>query len=395
MIALRRRPRLLPLVVAGALLPLLLFKYADFILQTLTVATGATLPHLGLGLPLGISFVTFSVISLLVDSRRSKTEPANLLTVGLYITFFPHLIAGPILRPHQIIPQLGEIRLDWAAMPANLTLFAVGMLKKVLIADPVGAVADQLYAQSVPLSGGEAWLAALAFHVQIYCDFSAYSDMAIALAAMLGIAFPHNFRSPYLAGSITELWQRWHMTLSFWLRDYVFKPLASYWRRLPRPALAAIVVTMAVSGLWHGAGATFIVWGTAHGLVMLLEHVSGAKRRADRASGLARIPAVIYTNLVFAFLTIFFRSPDLATAGSMVSAIAGANGWGGLPPQTWLIVGLAALTLALHPWDRVDTIRTLAARLPGRFLVPVTLAVIISCAMLAAGRPQNFYYFVF
>lgn len=388
----RRRPDALTLLVVVALLPLAVFKYGDFLLGLIASATGAGVPYLGLGLPLGISFVTFSVISLLVDSRRADQQATGVLNVGLYICFFPHLIAGPILRPHQIMPQLATIRLDWRAMPANLVLFAVGMMKKVLIADPLAAIADPIFAQPVGRSAGDCALALLCFPIQLYCDFSAYSDMAIALAAMLGVSFPHNFHSPYGSASLSEIWRRWHMTLSFWLRDYVFKPLHARWHR--RSRYLALVVTMMVSGLWHGAGTTFLLWGLAQGLIMAIENASGYAGFANRARGPTRAACVAATFLLWTVLSIVFRAATAHDAATLLLGVFGAQ-WTVTTAQWPLALALIAITLAAHRWDRVDTIRAVAARLPAAFGLPVTLILILACAMIAAGRPQSFYYFVF
>ena len=384
----------LPLAVVLALLPLVLFKYADFLLATLEDLTGVRLGHLGWPLPLGISFVTFTVISLIVDITRRRDQPAPTFgETALYITFFPHLIAGPILRPHQMIPQLPQLRFDWSAFAPNLALFAVGMAKKVLVADPIARHVDTSYANASSVGGWEALLAMFGFAIQIYCDFSAYSDMAIALAGMLGIAFPENFRSPYMATSMTELWQRWHMTLSFWLRDYVFRPLHARLHHYSR--YAAVVLTMTISGLWHGAAWTFVVWGLALGCIMVAEVASGYSKHARGASGAARWACICVTFLCWAVTASTFRAPDFASAVDIYMGALGARGWGEWPGGTATILSLAAVVLALHPFDQVPRIRAAAACVPAALSVPILLMVIATCAVIAAGRPESFYYFDF
>lgn len=387
----RAHPRLLPAVVVTVLLPLLLFKYTDFVMTTLEEVTGAGLPHLHWGLPLGVSFVTFSVISLLVDTAKHPKRPfPGFGIVAVYVTFFPHLIAGPILRLHKMVPRLSNIRIDRGAFTANAGLFAIGMMKKVLIADPVGLWVDGAIADPGQLGAIESWFVILGFAIQIYCDFSAYSDMAIGLAGMFGVAFPENFHKPYAATSMTEVWQRWHMTLSFWLRDYVYKYL-----REPLGRMLAILGTMAVSGLWHGAAWTFVVWGLIHGTIMMLENLTGHADRARQARGLARAVFILVTFGIWALTATFFRAPTLDVAWSVISGGFGARGVGAWPAEALLLGGLILVTLALHPFDTIDRIRSATARVPAVLALPVILVLVAGCAMIAAGRPQAFFYFDF
>lgn len=389
-----RNRALLPLLVLVALSPLAVFKYTDFFLSSAQAVTGIVLPRLDWALPLGISFVTFTIVSLLVDtSRRTDTGSPGFMQIAVYITFFPHLIAGPILRAREMIPQLERIRPDWAALAPNLALFALGMLKKVLVADPIGSFVDHAYGSAGTVGGWEALLAVAGFAIQIYCDFSAYSDMAIALAGMFGVRFPENFRSPYLSWSMTELWRRWHMTLSFWLRDYVFIPLHS---RLHKHAKhLSIVLTMAVSGIWHGANWTFVLWGILNGLVMAAEGVTGYARFAARQRGLLRAAGIAATFLVWSLAGIIFRAPNLTSAGDILAGAIGLRGWGAWPAQGTLTLALTVAIMALHPFDQVERIRSASGKIPSALIVPVALMAIMGCAMLAAGRPQNFYYFDF
>ncbi|WP_372023355.1 MBOAT family O-acyltransferase (plasmid) [Tistrella mobilis] len=387
----RTHPRLLPVTVVAVLLPLLLFKYTDFVMTTLEEVTGAGLPHIRWGLPLGVSFVTFSVISLLVDTAKNPKRPfPGFGIVAVYVTFFPHLIAGPILRLHKMVPRLSNIRIDRGAFTANAGLFAMGMMKKVLIADPVGLWVDGAIADPGQLGAIEAWFVMLGFAIQIYCDFSAYSDMAIGLAGMFGVAFPENFNRPYAATSMTEVWQRWHMTLSFWLRDYVYKYL-----REPMGRVLAILGTMVVSGLWHGAAWTFVVWGTIHGTIMMLEALTGHADRARQSRGVARAGFILATFGIWTVTATFFRAPTLEVALSVIAGGFGARGAGALPAEATLLTGLILVTLALHPLDTVDRIRRAVARVPAALALPVIAVLVAGCAMIAAGRPQAFFYFDF
>ncbi|MCC9620710.1 MBOAT family protein [Thalassospira sp. MA62] len=389
-----RDRRWLAVSVIVSLLPLVFFKYTDFLLGTVATLTGFDTPHLGWTVPLAVSFVTFSIISYLVDTAKLADKPRpEFWPTAVYVTFFPHLIAGPILRAYRILPQLPNLRLDGAAFVPNLALFTIGLLKKVLIADPVGAYVDQAYAGHATLSVWEGMAAVFGFSIQIYCDFSAYSDMAIALAGMLGIAFPENFHSPYASTSFGEVWRRWHMTLSFWLRDYVFKPLHLRLHKYARHA--SIILTMMVSGLWHGAAWTFVLWGLLHGLIMAFENATGYSNYARKVHGWRAALCIVWVFLVWSFLTSIFRAPDLSVAYDVTIGAIVRGGWAFWPTEATLPVILGGVLLALHPVDQIDKIRTAASRIPALLQVPVLLMLIIGGSLLAAQQPQNFYYFDF
>ena len=387
------RSKLAPCVLVS-LIPLVLYKYADFLFETIESISGIGTPRLGWALPLGVSFVTFTIIGYLVDTaRQPEKKPPGFWSTAVYLTFFPHLIAGPILRARHILPQLQQMRIASANLMPNLALFTVGILKKVLVADPVGAYVDQAYAAHTTLSGWEGVAAIFGFSIQIYCDFSAYSDMAIALAGMLGIAFPENFHSPYGSVSMSEVWRRWHMTLSFWLRDYVFKPLHGYLHKYARHL--SIVLTMGVSGLWHGAAWTFVLWGLAHGLVMVAETVSGYGRFAAAASGWKRWLCILFTFLIWSLLAVMFRSPSLSVAYDVVAGSFSRGNFGNWPAAATMPVLLGIGLLLLHPFDQVDKIRSMASFVPATVLAPVLLMLCLGCAAVASMQPANFYYFDF
>ena len=389
----RDRRWLAPCIVAS-LIPLVLYKYIDFILGTMEGLLGVHTPHLAWTLPLGLSFVSFTIVSYLVDTaRQPEIKPPGFWPTAVYITFFPHLIAGPILRARHILPQLPRMAICPAALVPNLALFTVGILKKVLVADPVGAYVDKMYASHATLSAWEAAAAMFGFSIQIYCDFSAYSDMAIALAGMLGIAFPENFRSPYAAASMSELWQRWHMTLSFWLRDYVFKPLHSSLHKHSRHL--SIILTMGISGLWHGAAWTFVIWGLAHGLLRAIESATGYGAFAASASGLKRWLCILLTFLSWSLLAVMFRSPSLEVAHDMVFNSFSRGGWGVWPDSATVPVLIGVGALVLHPFDRADLIRSWTARIPTAVLAPVLIMLCLGCMAIASMQPANFYYFEF
>ncbi|WP_417798135.1 MBOAT family O-acyltransferase [Terasakiella pusilla] len=377
----------LSLLVILSLLPLCYYKYTGFLLSII----GVDEQGFHLMLPLGISFVTFTLISMMIDQVRSKSPPASLLDVGLFISFFPQLIAGPILRTQQMMPQLDFLQVKGRQIIYNLPLFAVGIFKKVLIADPIARYIDPVFSNPAQYNVLDLAVAMFGFSIQIYCDFSAYSDMAIASAAMLGIKLPENFRSPYSAHSMNEIWRRWHMTLSLWIRDYLFFPLT---RRLKTKLIyLSFLISMTLSGLWHGANATFILWGAVHGMLLIIEHGLGYERWISRTR-LRRASGVMFNFLLWSLVIVLFRSPDLLTAFDFYQGFW-QNGLGEFHDDHMLIVGLIAMTLLFHKFDQVDRIRQLFVRVSPIISVSISVGLIMGCSILAASQPQNFYYFEF
>ena len=312
-------------LIAGVLLNLSLlgwFKYAGFLLHTL--APGA--PRLHIVLPLAISFFTFQQVMFLVDSFRAGRTSTSLLPYATFVAFFPHLIAGPIVRPKEIIPQLAAPALARPTpdnLSAGLMLLLLGLAKKLVLADMFGPFADTGFdaaATGAELSFFEAWYALLAYALQIYFDFSGYSDMAIGLARMLNVRFPVNFASPYQSRTIAEFWRRWHITLGLFLRDYLYIPLGGSRRGETRRALN-LMLTMLLAGLWHGAAWRFVLWGGLHG-AFLVAHAQ--YRRFGPA--LPRLPAQALTLLAVLLAWVPFRAADLPTAWAMLRGLAGANG---------------------------------------------------------------------
>src|SRR6201981_3652867 len=259
--------------VAFNLALLCYYKYTNFIFDSINMLTGAPLPFVNIVLPLGISFFTFQQIAYLVDVMRGAPVERDVVSYTLFVSFFPHLIAGPLVHHAEMIPQFKRERLGRSARLAaqGWAIFVAGLFKKVVIADNLAQFVNPLFAH-VDLGGSAppewAWLAILAYTLQIYFAFSGYSDMAIGLALMFGIRLPVNFRSPYKSLSIIEFWRRWHITLSRFLRDYLYIPLggnqAGEWR-----IAINVMLTFVLGGLWHGAGWTFIIWGALHGLALI------------------------------------------------------------------------------------------------------------------------------
>jgi alginate O-acetyltransferase complex protein AlgI len=320
----RRPAALLGLAIAFNLGLLGVFKYADFVAANWnTVAPTLGLPALRLGplhLPLGISFFTFHALSYLIDvARGAVPAQRDPVRFGLYITLFPQLIAGPIVRYRDIAAQLADREVDVARFASGVRRFVIGLGKKMLIANTVAGPADAIFAMSAgQLTMPLAWLGVVLYALQIYFDFSGYSDMAIGLGRLLGFEFLENFDHPYVARSLTEFWRRWHISLSRWFRDYLYVPLGGN-RRRPARVYANLVVVFFLCGLWHGASWTFVVWGLFHGAFLVLE-------RAGLGRVLARVPAVVarlYTLLVVGIAWVWFRAPTLGAALVVLRAMAG------------------------------------------------------------------------
>src|SRR6201982_2696103 len=253
------------------------FKYPTFLFDGLTTLTGTPLPFVNVVLPLGISFFTFQQIAYLVDVMRGAKVERDIVSYTLFVSFFPHLIAGPLVHHAEMIPQFKRARTSRSAVLAarGLAIFAAGLFKKVVIADNLAQFVSPVFAH-LDAGGGVttpwAWLSTLAYTLQIYFDFSGSSDMAIGLALMFGIRLPVNFRSPYKAVSIIEFWRRWHITLSRFLRDYLYISLGGNRLGEGRPYLN-LMITMLLGGLWHGAGWTFMIWGGLHGIYLVINHL--------------------------------------------------------------------------------------------------------------------------
>jgi alginate O-acetyltransferase complex protein AlgI len=352
----RRRKIFLALGITLNLLPLFFFKYLNFTADALApiLALAGTDPWRPgpVHLPAGISFFTFQAVSYLVDVYR-KVVPAEqrMLNCGLYIAMFPQLIAGPIVRYHDIARQLVRRTVNLQGFATGAERFTFGLAKKVLLADPLGVRADQIFGLPLAeLSTGDAWLGAVCFSLQIYYDFSGYSDMAIGLGRMFGFNLPENFRYPYISRSIREFWRRWHISLSTWLRDYLYIPLGGSRKGTPR-TLANLLIVFLLCGLWHGADWTFLAWGLWHGLFLVLERLLPGKQRSIPA----RAGGWLYTTLVVLIGWVIFRSPSMEAAADFLLVMAGraANGsagfWAGLFGDRLLSTELVAALLIAFP----------------------------------------------
>jgi len=386
------------------------FKYADFAIQNLNaLLTGAglaTLEPLALHLPLGISFFTFHAISYVVDVYRGQSRALkNPFDTALYIALFPQLIAVPIIRYHYIEEQLRHRSPSLADMAEGIERFVWGLAKKVLIANVVARSADQIFALAPERVGlGVAWVGVVTYALQIYFDFSGYSDMAIGLGRMFGFRFPENFAHPYAARSITAFWRRWHISLSSWFRDYLYIPLGGN-RGSTQRTYFNLVTVFFLCGLWHGASWNFVIWGALHGSFLVLE-------RTRLGALLERAPQVVqhvYTLLVVGVGWVFFRADDLPSALHLLKAMSGAAGLSqpGFPASLYLspavVLALALGVVFSAPLGELVKERFAAAPrsklalglVRGLGFCSIIVFFTVSAAFLAARTYNPFIYFRF
>ncbi|WP_426054062.1 MBOAT family O-acyltransferase [Janthinobacterium sp. PSPC2-1] len=377
------RKRVLVAALALNLGLLAYYKYANFFIDSVNAvaiaagADAASLPWHGLDiiLPIGISFFTFTQIAFLVDCYRGEVREYRFIHYVLFVSYFPHLIAGPVLHHRDMMPQFADpanAHPRAANFAIGLSIFTIGLAKKVLIADNLSPLAMPVFAAGATPTLIEAWIGVLAYTFQLYFDFSGYSDMAIGLSRLFGVKLPLNFNSPYKAANIADFWRRWHMTLSRFLRDYLYIPLGGS-RHGEAMRYRNLMLTMLLGGLWHGAGWTFVIWGGLHGLYLVLQQAW------QRVFGAARShwwPGVL-TFLAVMLAWVFFRAPDVATAWDITGALVGANG-------VSLPRGLASHAASLAQWGlhpAFDGIRWIELAGPG---LPVLLG-----AMLLAFKAPN------
>jgi D-alanyl-lipoteichoic acid acyltransferase DltB (MBOAT superfamily) len=386
----------LPLAgVVANLLVIGVFKYVNFFTGNLMLLSGDSFNPWDIVLPLGISFFTFQQISYLLDLRRGRAPVYPFSQYALYVTFFPQLIAGPIVRHNELIGQFGmaPLREGYAErLSRGLTLFLIGLVKKVVLADKLAEIATPLYtliAEGQSLTLAEAWVAAGGYTLQLYFDFSGYSDMAIGLGLLFGFTIPTNFNAPYVALSIRDFWRRWHITLSRFLRDYLYIPLGGNRSGLPRQ-IYALMVTMILGGLWHGAGWTFVVWGAWHGFGLVGNHLW-------KMLGI-KLPSVVAWFLTMLFIIVgwvVFRSETLPQAWTMLATMMGWHGWSLLvndTPNRWHVV-LFALPALVGPTSQ----RFVLEKLRPRPVYAAFAAALFFFLFLKIGdeRYSEFIYFQF
>ncbi len=374
---------------------LAVFKYYGFFVTDVSdvldsIGLGMPLPLVTIALPVGVSFFSFQAVTYVVDVKRRQTEPASLLDAAIYLSFFPHLVAGPIVRASEFLPQLKEPRdPDRVAVGAGLSLIALGLIKKVMIADYLAReVVDKVFAVPQAYSAPDAILGAYAYTAQIFCDFSGYTDMAIGLALLMGFVFPQNFNSPYRATGFRDFWRRWHMTLSRFLRDYLYIPLGGNRKGRVR-TYVNLMLTMALGGLWHGAAWNFVAWGTYQGAGLSAEHA--IKGRLGRI-----FPGWLRWFVTFNLIVvgwILFRSSDLSLFGDYMAALVRSG------PATLYsvpVVGAIALVIGLQllperPMEGIELrIGRLRPLLLGAALAVVVL--IVGATVPSQGVPPFIYF---
>ena len=393
------RPRAKAVLIVNTVLNLAMlffFKYFDLVAETLSLIPGVRVPKLGLSLPIGISFYTFQTMSYPIDVYRGDSYvQKNFIKFGTFVALFPQLIAGPIVRYKDIARQLDERHETLDQFADGVQRFVVGLGKKVLIANNVGMLWD-VYANAPAseLTFVGAWLAAIAFSLQIYFDFSGYSDMAIGLGKMLGFEFLENFNYPYISRTVTEFWRRWHISLSTWFRDYVYIPLGGSRRGLPRQLLNLLIV-WALTGLWHGASWTFLVWGLYYAFFLILEKMFLLKW-LDRH----KIVGHVYTLLVAISGWVIFQQTSVSQTLVFFRAMYGFGQAGFCAGQDLYYLAGFGLLLAAAIFASLPAGKTLFARLPEKLrsvAVPalIVLVLVISTAYLVDSTYNPFLYFRF
>ena len=394
-----RRRALLVASLAANLGILAWFKYLNFFLDTLhplLAAGGLHVRHLDIVLPAGISFFTFQSMSYTIDVyRRELPATRSFRDFMLFVSFFPQLVAGPIVRGSEFLPQLASHdhrpRLD--NVRRGLESFVRGFVKKALFADTLAQFADPVFAHPAAYSSWSVWLGVLAYTGQIYYDFSGYTDMATGCGRMFGFEFPVNFRHPYVSRSITEFWRRWHMTLSTWLRDYLYIPLGGNRRGRGR-TYVNLAATMLLGGLWHGANWTFVAWGAWHGLGLALDKIRLERFGAAPRSALGDFLGWAATLLFVMLGWVFFRAQDFATAGTVFRKLAfldaGGSAW--LQGPATVVLGAAAL---LHVAVVLRRERELLPDLRRPLHVVGVLLVWVLVLMFSPFSTNPFIYFQF
>ena len=383
------RKVVVPVAIAVNLLVLGFFKYFNFFTDLVNAVSHVGAPHLDIALPLGISFFTFHHVMYLTDLRAGRAPRYDLVRYGLYIAFFPQVLAGPLVRWSEIMHQFDERpyeRPDAAERFARgIMLLVLGLSKKVFLGDPLAAYVNPVFqraAEGAAVSFAEAWQATLGFTFQIYFDFSGYTDMALGLALMFGVVLPQNFDSPYRATSVQDFWRRWHMTLSRFLRDYLYIAMGGNRRGLAIQ-LGALLATMTLGGLWHGAGLTFVVWGLLHGLGLA---VGAVWRKAGFS-----MPGPVAWAVTFLFVVlvwVLFRAPDFDTALRIYEGLFGLTSLGG--EFKWRAIAAGAAFAVLGPTSWV-----LAHKLPPHRWIAIAFAVLFVIVLFKIGDDANYEFIYF
>jgi len=382
------RKKLLAFGIIGDILLLGYYKYADFFLENVNAALGTDYPLPNIVLPLGISFFTFTQIAFLVDAYRQKAKEYDIVNYVLFVTFFPHLIAGPILHHGEMMPQFDRVRnkvWNWNNAARGVYLFCIGLFKKVVIADTFAEYANDGFAEAYRFA--ESWIAALSYTFQLYFDFSGYTDMAIGIALLFNIRLPQNFNSPYKAASIQDFWRRWHMTLSRFLREYIYIPLGGNRKGRLRTYFNNMAVFL-IGGFWHGAGWTFIMWGFLHGAAQVIQRIWNERGRP--------LPRRLAWTITFLFVNVtwvFFRAESFGQALRLLKGMAGLNGFGRLQAEHLFPLLLIAIFLPIVLFARNSSELERDFR-PG-WKTGFAAAAMFVVSLLFMNRISEFLYFDF
>lgn len=370
------------------------FKYMDFFLHSWNAAFDTAIPLPGIILPLGISFFTFTQIAFLVDAYRGETKNYSFLYYSLFVTFFPHLIAGPILYHKDMIPQFKRAKhfvFSHKSFALGLTVFALGLFKKVVIADSLIPWVKPVFEQAGNVGFFEAWSGALAYTFQLYFDFSGYSEMAIGLGLLLNLRLPLNFDSPYKSFSIIEFWRRWHMTLSTFLKRYLYIPLGGN-RQGQGKKMRNLMITMLLGGLWHGAGWTYVIWGGLHGMFLVINHTwrkFGVK--------LPKCLAWVVTFLAVVFAWVFFRAATVQDALALVQTMLGFKGidFAGLQQLVGGKTEVLALMGLLLFVAKCPNVGEFVSRFRPNWQWAVLVSLVLVVSLLQLTHVTEFLYFQF
>jgi alginate O-acetyltransferase complex protein AlgI len=384
-----RRKGLIALAIGANLLVLAVFKYLDFFAGLASLVPGAAVPKFDIALPLGISFFTFHHVMYLTDLRAGRAPRYDLVRYGLYIAFFPQVLAGPLVRWSEIMHQLGEQPYERSdaeeRFARGLMLLILGLAKKVFLGDPLAEYVNPAFAAAAAgraVTVTEAWQATLSFTFQIYFDFSGYTDMALGLALLFGIVLPQNFDMPYRSVSLRDFWRRWHMTLSRFLRDYLYVPLGGNRYGLT-VQVSALLATMTLGGLWHGAGLTFVAWGAAHGLGLCAGLLW---RRAGYTMPAAVGWAITFLFVMFAW--VLFRSPSFEAALRIYEGLLGLGPAG--HGFKWRAIAAAAAFATIGP-----TAWALVHKVPPRRSLAVAFALLFVIVLFKIGDDANYEFIYF
>lgn len=395
----REKKKRLILIIVFLVIPLIFYKYTNFIIKDFfgLFYNFKDLNIPSIDLPLGISFITFTLIAYVVDIYTGKYKIVNKIKITtVYTLFFPHLIAGPIMRPKELIPQFENYSFSKAMFNFGLLVFAFGLLKKVVFADQLGLSVEYVYNLENTISKLDYLIAFYSFPIQIYCDFSGYTDMAIGLALMLGIKFPNNFNRPYLSVSFIDFWRRWHITLSNWIKDYIYIPLGGNKKGFIFQS-KNILITMGIAGLWHGASWTFVLWGLYHGIFIVINHITSKYILVDIIKKIPKWFKILITFHLVSIGWILFRADDIDEFYRIIDGVftnpINIEISNILINLNYLI--LIFIFFIIHKYDTISRVKLLYIKLDKKFIYIIIGVIFIFSSLLGTGNSAEFIYYDF